>query len=119
MKDIRLGDYVRTNGHGHLGRVTRKDHLYNGKNGVGERDWWTDGLEIPITDEQLKENWVSVLCKGGGSIYTFEGIEDYKHFDKYWMNLKLEIIKNYISLKDTINWLKDKYKLEIEINKEL
>lgn len=58
----RLGDWVRTTAHGHVGRVTEIHHW------CPEDDDWIDAQAVPVTDEQLADRWVSVLVHGGGAI---------------------------------------------------
>ena len=36
------------------------------------KDNWLDAQEIPFTNEQLNENWYSILCLTGGAIWACE-----------------------------------------------
>ena len=64
-----LGDYVKTKKNSHLGRICRTDSLYRN---TGVRDDWSEMQRIPITDEELKHPWYSILCKDGGAVYVSE-----------------------------------------------
>ncbi len=62
---IYLGDYVVTEKYGYKGRVSRIENLYNG---TGERDGWTEGQQIKVTDEELSKEWIHILCDGAGAV---------------------------------------------------
>jgi hypothetical protein len=86
-KNIILGDFVETKFYKHIGRVIGKDCIYNGN---GKRDGWIDIQKCPVTDKQLKNEWIHILCHGGGvvqipisrckKVKPFELINNYNEF---------------------------------------
>lgn len=59
---IKFGDYVATTKHGYTGRAYRFTHLTNAEQG------WVDSQNVKVTVEQIQEEWVGILCHGGGSV---------------------------------------------------
>lgn len=57
-----LGDWVRCDRHGYIGRVTAIHHQ------CPESPAWIAGQDIPVTAEQRDGVWVSVLVDHGGSV---------------------------------------------------
>lgn len=61
-----LGDIVKTGKYGYIGRVTGKDHRYE-----GDRKWMK-GQEITVTKEEKAEPWYHLLCNGAGAVLVSE-----------------------------------------------
>ena len=57
-----LGDWVVSMNYGYEGRVTEVHHW------CPESEAWIAGQSVPVTDEQRKGRWVSVLVHGGGAV---------------------------------------------------
>lgn len=71
-KPIVLGAYVRDNGYGRVGRVTDIDFSFGltsqARNSSDGGEAWLAGQFIPVSDEQRRGRWISILVHGGGSI---------------------------------------------------
>ncbi len=59
---IKFGDYVTTTRHGYSGRAYRFCRLTN------EDQDWASAQTIPVTIEQIQEEWVGILVHDGGSV---------------------------------------------------
>ena len=57
-----LGDWVVTDNYGYVGRVYAVHH------DCPEGPAWIAAQDIPVTEEQLRGLWVSILVHGGGAV---------------------------------------------------
>ena len=62
-----LGDFVVTGKYKYRGRVV-EIHI----EGCPENKMWQSGQEIPLSKDELKEVWYSILVHGGGCVTVAE-----------------------------------------------
>ena len=66
-QEIVLGDYVRTDHHGHRGRVYKVHPSYPAGFGCPEDEQWLRGQAIPVY-QYKNDRWVSILVHRGGAV---------------------------------------------------
>lgn len=65
-----LGDYVTEKAHRNIGRVC---HIaLGGFYDSGCTKEWLRIQEVPFTEDELYEEWYTILCQDGGSVWTCE-----------------------------------------------
>lgn len=81
-----LGDWVVCERHGYEGRVYAIHHE------CPENEAWIRGQTIPVTTEQRRGRWASVLCHGGGAVVmpigTIRVLDDHPaELDNLWADV--------------------------------
>jgi hypothetical protein len=65
----KLGDYVKTNRHGHTGRICAKHHSFRD---TGENEGWFK-MQVPALPESARnQSWYSILVHDGGLVLVPE-----------------------------------------------
>jgi len=64
-----LGNYVKTKKHSYRGRVYAKH--YSAKD-TKENESWFELQKPPVTEEEKKESWYSILCYNEGAVLVSE-----------------------------------------------
>lgn len=83
---VRLGDFVTTKRHDHLGRVYMIHHSF--KDTRESMDWF-HGLVPALEESTLTERWISILAHGGGAVLVPESdvvLASPFEFDNPWAN---------------------------------
>jgi hypothetical protein len=65
-----LGDYVTEKAHGQIGRVCAI--VPGGFHGTHNTLQWLKIQEVPFTEKEIYEEWYTILCQDGGSMWTCE-----------------------------------------------
>jgi hypothetical protein len=80
---IKLGTFVQTHKHGHVGRVY-DIHLEGCPQGAA----WQMGQDIPLVEGEANDVWYSVLCEPSGAVVVsardIERIEPLAEFHNPW-----------------------------------